>query len=87
MAPGATTALGGGGETAVQVSPALGCGLQDAVYVTPLLLCQLAEGDLPGETALLTAPSAVAAAPQLSWSTQAPGEAHVSGTLHKRTGS
>lgn len=83
-APGATMAPGWGGETALRCSPALGCGLQDAACAAPLLLCQLADGELPGKVALLMAPSAVAAAPLLSWSAQASGEAHVSGTLHKQ---
>ena len=78
-------ALGWGGEAAVWCSLALGCGLQDAASAAPLLLHQLAEGELPGEVALLMAPSAVAATPRLSWSAQASGGAHVSGTSHKRT--
>lgn len=83
-APGATMALGWSGETDTWCSLALGCGLQDAACTALLLLCQLAEGELPGEVALLMAPSAVAASPQISWSAQASGEAHVSGTLHKK---
>lgn len=72
-APGATMALGWGGVAAVQCSSALGCGLQEAACTAPLLLRRLAEGDLPGEVTLLMAPSAVAAAPWLSWSGQASG--------------